>query len=299
MKVKKFLFIGGSSVLAYNWSNIIKNNHEVVLVKNKTAINQKGVQIIDVLDFKYENLISIIEQIGPDVLINCAAITNIEYCEKHIKESYEINLDLPSNLAKITKLNNIKFIQISTDHLFNGKKNFYSEKSIPDPLNVYAKTKHLAEKEVLKYNSRSLIIRTNFFGWTNGHKKLFPEIIIDSLQNQKEIKLFEDVFFNPVDISVIQKSVDKLINTKSNGIFNISSNENISKYEFGVLVAKKFNLDSKFIRPISIDDLEKRLVLRPKRMSLCNNKIKKIAKDLEFEIDHSLQIFKDSKNKLK
>lgn len=299
MKVKKYLFIGGSSVLAYNWSNIIKNNYNVVLAKNKTEINQKGVQIIDIVDFKYENINSIIEQISPDVLINCAALTNIEYCEKYIQDAYNINVELPSNLAKITKLNNIKFVQISTDHLFNGKKNFYSEESIPDPLNIYAKTKQLAEKEVLKYNNSSLIIRTNFFGWTNGHKKLFPEIIIDSLQNQKEIKLFKDVFFNPVDISVIQKSVEKLINNNFSGIFNITSNENISKYQFGLLIAEKFNLDSKFIRPILIDDLEKRLVLRPKRMSLCNKKIKKIVKELEFGIDHSLQIFKDSKIKLK
>jgi len=291
--LKKVLFIGGSSVLAYNWAKLIRHNSEIYLLKNKTKIYSKDYNIIDINSFDFFNLDRVFFQIKPDIVINCAALTSIEYCEKNIEESFRVNAELPKIIASICKTHKIKFVQISTDHLFNGLSNeFYTEKSFERPLNVYAKTKLIGEQEAIKNNKETIIIRTNFFGWTNGCKKLFPEIIIDTLTAGNQIQLFDDVFFNPIDISIIQQTVDILISKNHSGIFNVTSNIKISKYEFGLKIADKFNLDKSLIIPISIKSKQE-LILRPQNMALSNFKIKRICNRISFDLEDSINFFKN------
>ena len=104
------------------------------------------------------------------------------------------------------------------------------------------------------------------------------------------IKLFDNIYFNPIDINILIRSITYLID-KNLCIFNISSNKKISKYEFGLLLAKNFNLNkSNIIKSKFTEKLK--LTKRPLNMFIQNSKLKKINKNINFDINHSIKIFK-------
>ena len=94
-----------------------------------------------------------------------------------------------------------------------------------------------------KSSKNNLIIRCNFFGDGFTYRKSFSDKILESLNNQRKIKLFYDVYFSPIEIKNLIKILEKLIKKKVGGTFNISSNESISKYQFGLLLCKSFGLN--------------------------------------------------------
>ena len=166
--------------------------------------------------------------------------TNVENCEINYKDAIKINSFYASRIAKISKKLKLKFVHISTDHLFDGKTKNNNENSEPNPLNNYAKSKFEGEKQVSKFNKDALIIRTNFFGWGPTYKKSFSDFIISSLENNLSISLFSDVNYNPILVSELANAVNKLIDKKCKGIYNVVSPQPISKLNFGKLLAKEF-----------------------------------------------------------
>ena len=114
--------------------------------------------------------------------------------------------------------------------------------------NAYSITKYIGEKNIENYKN-SLIIRTNFFGKSiSKYKKSYSDFIIKNLKNKKEIRLPENVIFNPVDINFLASKILKLGDLKVKGTYNLGSKDSISKYNFGILIAQKFNLETKYIK---------------------------------------------------
>jgi dTDP-4-dehydrorhamnose reductase len=109
------------------------------------------------------------------------------------------------------------------------------------------------------------------------------------LNNKKKLKLFKDVFYTPVSIKELSRIISRLINLNVSGVFNIASNQRLSKYDFGILVAKKFKLNVDLISPIYFYDAK--LTQRPLDMSLSNSKIKNLnikVKSLDDQILETL-----------
>ena len=126
-----------------------------------------------------------INKVKPDIIINACAKTDIDWCAANVKTSYAINVSLAEKLAIISKIKGIYFVQISSDHLFSGKVKFKTEKHDKNPLNVYAKQKSEAEDLVIKNNKSTLIIRTNFFGYSQDKKNNFITESISRLEDKK------------------------------------------------------------------------------------------------------------------
>ena len=136
--------------MAINWIEQIKNNYIVYLGLHKRCVNISGISIVKIDFLSIKNIEKTIEVISPDIIINCIGLTNIEECEKFPEIAKEVNAIIPYNVAKICKKFGIKFIQISTDHLFDGSQKLYKEEDIPNPQNQYAISKHQAEINVSK-----------------------------------------------------------------------------------------------------------------------------------------------------
>ncbi len=269
---KKIMFFGGSSLLALNWANKIYKSWEVVLLKHKRNISFQHAKIMELEKISKSSIKEIINKVKPHVVVNCAAITEVEKCEKEKDNARLVNTTLPDIIAHTCKLMKIKFVHISTDHLFNGEKSFYLEDNPISPLNNYGITKGKAESKVLNKNSNALLIRTNFFGWGTSYRDSFSDRIIKSLRDSKVIKLFSDVYFTPIYIGELVNIIHMLIDKNKQGIFNVVSKERISKFEFGIKIAKAFKYPLTLISPISIEEI-KFLVTRPKDMSLSTLKI--------------------------
>lgn len=296
---KKILFTGGSGLLALNGALYLRNDFEVYLGLHSRIINLQGVHTCK-LDLENEQALEKeLLRIKPDILINAAGMTHVEECELKPNEADKINAIIPGVLARLSKELDIYFVHISTDHLFDGTKSFQTEEDIVSPLNVYGKSKAKGEQEVLKNNNEALIVRTNFFGWGTSYRQSFSDFIINSLRQEKKITLFSDVYYTPILIQTLIDQIQLLIKDKIKGIINIVSDERISKYDFGVLVAEIFELDKSLIEEGSIEN-NKSLIKRPRDMSLSNFKIKNIIRKSNFpSLNEQLGIIYNCENKFK
>ncbi len=270
---KKILFTGGSGLLALNSALYLRNDFEVCLGLHSRIVNLEGVHTCKLNLENEQELEKELIRIKPDILINAAGMTNVEECELKPNEADNINAIVPGILARLSKKLNIYFIHISTDHLFDGTKSFQTEEGIISPLNIYGKTKAKGEQEVLKNNNEALIVRTNFFGWGTKYRKSFSDYIIENLRLNKEIDLFDDIFYTPILITTALTYIKFLIEKRENGVFHLVSNEKITKFDFGILLADQFKLNKALINKSSIK-FKINLKQRPLDMSLANTKFR-------------------------
>ncbi len=293
---KTILMTGGSGLLSTNWALSIRDEYKVTLLLHQKKISLQGVNTDVVSINSLDKCLTILDKHKPDIVIHTAGLTNVEACESNPSLAQKVNVDLTKNIAIACSMKRVKLVHISTDHLFSGNKEFITEGCSTEPINNYAKTKLQGEQQVKKYCEDALIIRTNFFGWGTKYRQSFSDFILSKLKNNEQIDLFSDVFFTPILVDELSKRTHQLIDANATGIFNVTSNERISKYEFGIKLAKCFNLDSGLINEISIND-KLNLVKRPKDMSLSNAKLCQILNCKVASLDEQLQILKEQENK--
>ena len=269
------LLTGGSGLLAVNWFYSKNNDFSVFLGLNDRKINPKNSHLLFLDFFSEESLLKQIEAVNPALVIHTASLTSVENCENNPELAFHVNVGLTVMVAYATKSLGIPFVHISTDHLFEGKASMLSENEPTQAINVYGKTKSMAERSVEEINPEALIIRTNFFAWGTSYRKSFSDYIIESLRNNQEISLFDDVYYTPILAENLINIVHELLGKNEKGVFNVVSDDRISKYDFGLLIAEQFGLDKSYIKRGSIHD-KVNLVKRPSDMSLSNQKVTKL-----------------------
>jgi dTDP-4-dehydrorhamnose reductase len=270
--VANILITGGSGLLAVNWAKQVGGINNVILGLHNRKVNLPSAKSINLNLESVNDIKKVLDDFSIDVVIHTAAISNVELCESQPLLAQHVNVQLAKSVALASKLHGSKLIHISTDHLFDGCSEMRSENDVIRPLNIYAKTKAQSESIVLELCPSALIVRTNFYGWGTTYRESFSDQVIKALQNGKKIYLFEDVFYTPILMNVQIDVVHKLINNNKAGIFNIVGDQRLSKYDFGKLVAEKFNLDSSLIERSQLRNRSD-LVKRPLDMSLTNKKI--------------------------
>ena len=131
-----------------------------------------------------------------DLLVNCAALTNVDYCESHRDEAFLVNSQGPRLLAEICSQKSAKLVHISTDYVFDGKQDTpYIEKDPPAPLSVYAESKLAGEKEVLTVSPKNLVVRLS---WVFGpDKPSFIDQIIQRARENDMVTAVADKFSSP------------------------------------------------------------------------------------------------------
>ncbi len=296
--MKTIVFAGGSSLLAQTWIRGENNEYKYILGIHKQKPEQQNGETYE---FNYADisvLKSQLRKVGADIVINCIGLTNIEKCEKQLSVANKLNVDIPKNIALACKKEKIKLVHISTDHLFDGTVSYFSELNKKNPLNNYGISKSEGEDIVIKSNPDALVIRTNFFGWGPSYKPSFSDKIINDLENNRKLKLFDDVYYTPISVDILKKKIKLLIKRDLNGIFNICSNDRITKFEFGLMLAKTFGYNKNLIEPVSIDGFSN-LTKRPKDMSLSNHKVSTTLAITIPSIMEQIEILKKQRNKHK
>jgi dTDP-4-dehydrorhamnose reductase len=131
-----------------------------------------------------------------NLLVNCAALTNVDYCESHRDEAFLINAQGPRLLAEICAEKSAKLVHISTDYVFDGKQDTpYIEEDSPAPLSVYAESKLAGEEEVLAVSPKNLVVRLS---WVFGpDKPSFIDQIIQRARENETVTAVADKFSSP------------------------------------------------------------------------------------------------------
>jgi dTDP-4-dehydrorhamnose reductase len=225
------------------------------------------------LDITNETSINtMISIIKPDVIINCAGYTNVDNCEKDITLAKEINSYGAYNLAKASKKYNSSIVYISTDYIFDGKKNApYIESDKPNPLNIYGESKLLGEKLVRQITPYHYIIRTSWLYGKNGNN--FVKTILNASQRntKNELKVVNDQIGSPTYSIDLIDAINFIIQNKFYGTYHISNEGHCSWFEFAKTILTLSNKKNKVL-PINSQEL-KRPAIRPKYSVLDNNKL--------------------------
>jgi dTDP-4-dehydrorhamnose reductase len=272
MQKKKILFTGGAGLLALNWAFATAKNYDVVLGLHKKSISVAGFTTVFIDMETVSGFGSVLRNIQPDIVIHCAGLANVEACEADPGLAYHANVQLSANVANACKQQGVQLVYISTDHLFDGHTPLVTEDEIPAPVNEYGKTKLGGERKTLEISADFLAIRTNFYGWGPSYRRSFSDMIIDNLGKQKIVTLFNDFYYTPIVIEELAETVMELLAKKGNGIFNVTGDERISKFEFGIRLANRFGLNIDHIKNSSFTE-RKDLVKRPADLSLSNKKV--------------------------
>lgn len=291
---KKILFTGGSGLLSLNWASQICDGFDVFLGLHEKLIKLDGTTSIQIsleneLDFSKS-----IEFVSPDLIVHTAGMTNVDSCERNPDLAIKINVETVKCVANVCLKQNIDLIFISTDHLFNGTNSFVTEDYPKSPVNWYGKSKSIGEDYIKLNLPNALIIRTNFFGWGTSYRQSFSDFIINNLLDGKQITLFEDVYYTPILIEILVEKVMRLYQEKRSGVYNVVGNERISKYEFGMKLAKIFNLNTDLIIKGKIGE-KTELVLRPKDLSLSNQKLIIALVDSIPSLENQIKLLKKQK----
>ena len=249
----KLLITGASGLLGINLALEVMREHEVVGV-DRGKLKSPPFQVLKADVFNTDEMDSIFDSINPDWLINCAALANLEKCEEDPIQARILNTDLPTELAIACAQRNIPFVHLSTDSVFDGtKEGMYTEEDEPNPQGVYSQTKLDGERAVLEANPSAIIARVNFFGWSLGGRRSLSEFFVNNLTEGKNVNGFTDVIFCPMWVNHLSQTLVEMLEKDLHGLYHVVGAQAMSKYQFGVEVARRFGLRESLIEPQSVE----------------------------------------------
>ena len=276
----KLLITGASGLLGINLAMEALREHEVIGV-HRGKLKSAPFQVLNVDILKRTELHSILDKTQPDWLINCAALANLEECEKDPFQARRLNTELPGELALACEKRDIRFVHISTDAVFDGTKvGMYTEEDEPSPPGIYSQTKLDGERAVRQANPQAIIARVNFYGWSLGERRSLGEFFVTNLNEGKNVNGFTDVVFCPMLVNNTARLLLEMLQKDLSGLYNVVGAQPISKYRFGVEIARTFGLREDLISPRSVESSG----LTAKRSHNLWLSIHKLSTDLGHEI---------------
>jgi len=248
----RILVTGASGLLGINLALEATRDHDVFGVVNQKPLKTSAFKVIKA-DLLVPNACQrLFDDIQPNWIINCAALANIDACETDPAQARQLNTEIPAELAQIVARGGARMLHVSTDAVFDGKKGGYDEQDTPNPLSVYARTKLDGERAVSSANPDAIIARVNFYGWSTTGDRSLAEFFFNNLQAGKPINGFKDVFFCPLYTVDLAQIFLRLLALNLNGLYHVVSSECLTKYEFGLRIARIFGFDPDLITPISV-----------------------------------------------
>jgi len=202
-----------------------------------------------------------------DVIINCAAYTNVDACETNKEAAFKVNALGPRNLAMAAEKAGAKLVHISTDYVFAGNGVVpYAEWDICNPQSVYGKTKYLGEQYVRELCSKYFIVRT---AWLYGYSgSNFVKTIIKAAKERGELKVVNDQKGNPTNAADLAHHVLKIADTQEYGLYHCTGNGECSWFDFASKIVEYSKIECK-VRPCTTNEFP-RPAKRPAYSSLDN-----------------------------
>lgn len=249
MKLKSIMLIGYNGQLGSEIIRIMKDLSQykkLIVIKvnsSKLDIANKG------------SVLNHINNVKPDIIINCAAYTNVDQAEEDYEESFRVNSLGPRNLAIAAESVGAKLIHISTDYVFdgkgvivNGEKTPYKEYDTPNPINVYGKSKLLGENYVREFCSKYFIVRTS---WLYGEKgNNFVKTILKLAKEKGKLQVVNDQIGNPTNAEDLAYHILKLAFTDEYGIYHCTGNGFASWYDFACKIVEYAGIDC-IVEPVT------------------------------------------------
>ena len=268
----RILITGVSGLLGLNLAQEKMDTHEIIGV-DRGKLTKAPFKIIKTDLLNSGAVDAALDSAEPNWVINCAALADIDACEDTPELARLLNTDLPTQLAKACFKRGIKFLHLSTDAVFDGQRDgFYSELDVPNPQGVYARTKLEGERAVLTEDPNGIVARVNFYGWSLSGRRSLGEFFFNNLTNNKSMSGFTDAIFCPMLVNDTARVLVRMLQKNLSGLYHLVGTQAMSKYQFGVEIARKFSLKESDISPRSIHT-SNLSVKRSHNLSLSTNKV--------------------------
>ncbi len=244
------LITGASGQLGMSLKRIFNSKYEIISTtgNNNPTGSSMHLDVTNPMLFK-----EVMETTNPDLVINLAALTNVDLCEKNPELAYSINIGGMDNLVNAFKG---PIIHVSTDYVFDGEDGPYKEEDTTNPLNVYGLSKVESEKLLLDHSENSLVIRSNvIYDYSSKSEASFLNWVVDSLTQEKEINVVEDQWNNPTWTGSLAVVIDRAIDTQLTGLVHWGDGDLVSRFDFANKIADVFNLKKSLIKPILTSEL--------------------------------------------
>jgi dTDP-4-dehydrorhamnose reductase len=258
--MKKVIIFGKDGQLGFDLTRELKDFYKVI------ALNHQRVDIINI-----HALNNVIRKEKPFIVINATAYNKVEQAEVAKDLAFSINRTAVGNLAKICKDNNVIFIHVSTDYVFDGSKEFFTEQDLPNPLNTYGASKLAGEELVKASGVKYYLIRTSsVFGISQSSQKMnFVDKMIALAKEGKKLKIVNDQSMSPTYSLDLALKIKELIEKPAPfGLYHITNQGSCSWYELAKKSLELMKLNVK-IEPITSEDSGSQ-VKRPKQSILKN-----------------------------
>ena len=294
----RVLITGGSGLLGTALLHTIPEGIEVGATYRSTMpVEVEDTNLFDPYQLDLcdrDGRINIVERVNPDLIIHTASIGNVDYCEQHQEESWQVNLVGTQYIIEACASCHSRLIYTSTNAVFDGDHAPYAEEDPPHPKHHYGKTKLAAEQLVLDSPLDAAIIRPILmYGWhTPSQRPNFVTWLLGEMSQGKSVRLFDDVYCNPLPVSQCADATWSCGTGEHTGIFHIAGKDRVSLYGFGLAVAQVFESDISLLAPVSRDALPQ-LVYRPTDTTYRTDKMEKVLGLMPLSLRDGLQQMKE------
>ena len=284
MTKKKVLVTGSNGLLGQKIIYSLIERKDIDLLASSKGLNRliikSGYRYVDLDITKNDEVKEVFENENPDAVINCAAMTNVDYCEENQDSCWEINVKAVENLAKSCEVSKSHLLHLSTDFVFDGKSGPYNENDKPNPLHFYAKSKLKSEEIVKKIMTNWTIARTIIiYGITDNMSR--SNIVLwakKEIENGNTINVVNDQLRSPTLAEDLAKGCISIIDKSAFGLYHLSGPKTYSILDLVHKVADFYNLDKSLILPVTSASLNQSAT-RPLSTGF---DITKAKKDLDF-----------------
>jgi len=258
-------------------------NYEAYSTRNARESSLPNSRALDITN--REGTLSLVDEIGPDAIVNTAALHNVDYCETHQEEATRVNVEGTKNLVDAASKVGSRLIHVSTDYVFDGRKGHYAESDTPNPQNYYAMTKLKAEKAVLQSPSYAIARPSVVYGWnklestgvpsSSGKTINFAMYVLERLVEKETVKAVRDQFSSPTFADNLADALMRLVLFQENGLFHTAGGSCASRYEFALKLAETFGHNKDLVQPVLSKEF-KQLAERPLNSSLAVDRTEKL-----------------------
>ena len=276
----RILVTGASGLLGLNLALEAAKDHQVLGTVKDHTLRTDAFSILQTDLLMPGAVEEVLDKTQPDWVIHCAALANVDACEANPALARQLNSELPKKLATYVGRGGARLVHVSTDAVFDGQRGDYTEEDLPNPLSVYAQSKLDGELAVAEANPSAIIARVNLFGWSLTGKRSLAEFFFYNLSAGKQVMGFTDVYFCPLLVNHLARILLKMLASDLNGLYHVVSRDCFNKYDFGIKIARRFDLDERLITPTTVEQAGLKAGLKAARSPKLTLRTAKLTQDL-------------------
>ncbi len=277
--VSRVLVVGGAGLLGqYVVEEATRRRHQIVATHRGPAPPRvvASWKSLDVRD--REAVRALVTETSPALVLNAAAMTDVDACEDHPDEARTVNALAAAALASAAKSSGAGFVHVSTDYVFDGTGPA-SESTEPNPLSVYGRTKLEGERRVLQSHPGALVLRMSaVFGWNRVSPKMNSVTrILRAVEGGEEVRLFQDQRITPTYAKTAAQAALDLADGGARGLFHVASRDCVSRFEMGQAIVEAFGIPGAKLIPVAMRSMALRAP-RPPAPCLVVKKVEETLK---------------------